>query len=661
MSPAVTPATVPSRSEVETWDSSDLDSAATRWRTGAGALESAIEQHRQKILTPGGTVWEGDAKDAALDRVTADASVVRLQADVHRRAADIATRGSEDVRSARSRVLDAIADAELDDFTVGDDLSVTDNRPYDVETAAARVTAAAEHAEFIRWRTEQLVATDALIGQQLQVKTAELQDIRFAGEKRGEQSDPTTRLLENTTDDRDSETEPSEPLDQGLSPKESAGRWQDMLTPAEKPKTADGVSTAKSPLEALQGEGADGGQPANLDDALSGVAGQPVAAPPTPAERILNQAAGNGRIEDRRYTQHPLEAPIVDADPSVIGSQQARVEAAHESVGSAQAALDDALAQSTVAGPGGGPGRDQLDALGQALFDARGEVTTQTNILENLNAAAGEAGQETAPIPALPENAAVQAFPQEPSAFAEGSRALSEGSFGLIPDVAHDVDVLTNWGGHSAEDQIGAVLDVAGAAPIPGGKFVTEGLGHAMDAFNTTRHVDDALDVGSAGAHHFPDAPSTPHVDHTPDVSDPHGGGIPDAGSLPTFTPEDATAVLHSSEASGGHLIERHVGRTFDDLSERLADSPRLGNVSTFASVDEASSALTAALQQNKSVFDDWIANGAKGRLELVAPFEGGTVLVRGADSVVPGSSVKMVLKADGSGGWYLLTGMVNP
>ncbi len=40
--------------------------------------------------------------------------------------------------------------------------------------------------------------------------------------------------------------------------------------------------------------------------------------------------------------------------------------------------------------------------------------------------------QGRVPIPPAlpPENADVQAFPQEPSAFAEGSRALSEGSFG---------------------------------------------------------------------------------------------------------------------------------------------------------------------------------------------------------------------------------------
>lgn len=61
-----------------------------------------------------------------------------------------------------------------------------------------------------------------------------------------------------------------------------------------------------------------------------------------------------------------------------------------------------------------------------------------------------------------------------------------------------------------AEDRLGAVLDVAGAAAIPGGKFVTEGIEHAVDGFNATRHLDDGLDAASSGAHHVPDAPSTP-------------------------------------------------------------------------------------------------------------------------------------------------------
>lgn len=231
---------------------------------------------------------------------------------MHREVADIATRGSEDIRGARSRVLEAIAEAEQDAFTVGEDLSVTDNRGYDVETAAARMRAAIEHAEFIRWRAEQLVATDALIGQQLQANAAELEGIRFEGDRDGSETDPTIRLVDNKTEDPGSQAESSGHEGAGSLPTESAGSWQDTLVPegtAEKSANPDAAS--RSPLEAMLGEGksAEDQKPSSLDEALTEVAGKPVEAPPTALERIVNQHAGNGKGEERRYTQHPLEAP----------------------------------------------------------------------------------------------------------------------------------------------------------------------------------------------------------------------------------------------------------------------------------------------------------------------------------------------------------------
>ena len=103
---------MPTRSQVQNWDTTALDDATQRWRGAAAAAETAFEQHRQNIASPGGTDWEGDAKDAALERVAADLGVVRRQGDVQRHAADVAARGSEDIAAARRAVLDAIADEQ---------------------------------------------------------------------------------------------------------------------------------------------------------------------------------------------------------------------------------------------------------------------------------------------------------------------------------------------------------------------------------------------------------------------------------------------------------------------------------------------------------------------------------------------------------------------
>lgn len=275
MSPAAaTPSAGPTRSEIQSWDTTALDDATLRWRGAAEASEAAFEQHRQNIATPGGTEWEGEAKDAALNRVTAYLGVARLQGDVQRAAA-AAARGSEDIAGARRVVLDAIAEAEADDFRVGEDLSVTDTREFDLATAAARATAAAEHAEYIRWRAEQLVATDALVGQQLQATAAELDGIRFEGESR----DESIQLVDHKTD-----------AESGQRPK----TWQDLLRPPgasgdEAPNDAGDTAAgageaAPSPLVEMlvPGKTTDPQQPATLDDALDEVAGQPAPAAAAP-------------------------------------------------------------------------------------------------------------------------------------------------------------------------------------------------------------------------------------------------------------------------------------------------------------------------------------------------------------------------------------------
>ena len=102
------------------------------------------------------------------------------------------------------------------------------------------------------------------------------------------------------------------------------------------------------------------------------------------------------------------------------------------------------------------------------------------------------------------------------------------------------------------------------------------------------------------------------------------------------------------------------LGQTVEDLSSRL-DATRLPVVSSFGTADEAASAVSAALQHNRQIIDEWISSGAVGKVELDAPFVGGEVLRRGAAEAVAGSGVRVVLKGDGAGGWYVLTGFPTP
>lgn len=172
-------AALPTRSQIDGWESAHLEAAALQWRAAAAAAEGLFEQHRQVIAAPGGSDWSGDAKDAAWRRVTADLGVVKRQSDVQREAADLAERGYQDIQAACRAAQAAIAAAETDGFSVKDDLSLADTRMGSPESVVARATASAEHTEFIRWNAVQLLQTDKLVGTRLSSKAAELRSYRF--------------------------------------------------------------------------------------------------------------------------------------------------------------------------------------------------------------------------------------------------------------------------------------------------------------------------------------------------------------------------------------------------------------------------------------------------------------------------------------------------
>ncbi|KUH95809.1 hypothetical protein AU188_20910 [Mycobacterium sp. IS-3022] len=652
---------MPSRSEIEEWSTSVLDGAAARWRASATDSDQAFAQHRANVFN---TNWAGDAKDAAVNRVTTDAVVVSNQSSVQRAGAQIAEDGSRDIQAAKQEALDAIAEAEANGFEIGEDLSVTDTRDVDVSAVAARTMAAREHAEDIRWFAERLAQTDELVGKRLQAKAVELEGIRFDGE-RDDRRDSSVQLVDNEIQP-DSERNPDGK--EGHPAADGERTWQDMLLPPNESETAGAEETPgplevpagedaeradgapPNPLDALAGKESDANPddtPANLNEALFGPG---AATPPSVLDRLAAQARGEKGPTDTPYTRSPLEGPIVSADPSVIDQQAARVDAAQQAVAAAQADLDAAAAQTVMQGAGAGPGRDVTDSLSQKLFDARADLTAQTDILENLNQAAAETGGRQVDVPALPPNADVQAFPAPPSfaeqaaeGLSESSRDIHEATFGIVPDYAHTAEVFANWGEHSGAEQLGAVLDTAGSLPLPGAKPLGEALEHGLDAFNAGRHADDLPNTG----HHDVDTPSVGHSDA-------------DVGPVAQFGIEDTAALLAHSESSGGHLIERHVAQTPADLAARL-ETTKLQTVSTFVTAEEAASAVSTALQHNQQMLNDWVANGALRKLELDAPFNGGTVLERGAADATTGTSVKVVLKGDGNGGWYVLTGFPRP
>src|SRR4051794_24870314 len=100
-----------SRSEITSFETEHLNTAATKWTNDAQAWESNFETIHRGTLSPGGTLWEGSGADAAQHRTFADLVKVRGMADNLYTAAAVARNGAEDVSWAKGQALSAIAEA----------------------------------------------------------------------------------------------------------------------------------------------------------------------------------------------------------------------------------------------------------------------------------------------------------------------------------------------------------------------------------------------------------------------------------------------------------------------------------------------------------------------------------------------------------------------
>ena len=72
---------VPSLSQIFGWDTEHLYRAATDWVSTAEHWDGIFDGVHQSMLSPGGTVWEGEAADAAQGQALADLVKVRGLSD----------------------------------------------------------------------------------------------------------------------------------------------------------------------------------------------------------------------------------------------------------------------------------------------------------------------------------------------------------------------------------------------------------------------------------------------------------------------------------------------------------------------------------------------------------------------------------------------------
>lgn len=121
-----------------------------------------------------------------------------------------------------------------------------------------------------------------------------------------------------------------------------------------------------------------------------------------------------------------------------------------------------------------------------------------------------------------------------------------------------------------------------------------------------------------------------------------------------------ATRDLSIDEARGGHTLSRHVGRTDEQLRERLERERHISAASTYTDRQTAERAVGMAIEGGGGKIQRWLERGAR-RPNLVLDYTEpndaiGRVMNRGAMGSVPCDHSIVVLRADGPSDYVVLT-----
>jgi len=109
----------------------------------------------------------------------------------------------------------------------------------------------------------------------------------------------------------------------------------------------------------------------------------------------------------------------------------------------------------------------------------------------------------------------------------------------------------------------------------------------------------------------------------------------------------------------GGHTLQRHIGRTDDELRERLERERRISAASTYTDRATAEHVIAAAIRHYKDRIQRWHERPG-GHPNLVLDYHSdqqvGRVLNRGESHSVPCSNAVVVLKWAEPNRYYVLT-----
>lgn len=226
---------LPTLSQIRNWDTAHLIQAADDWEAEAERWETAYEQNYQRLVE---TDWQGQGREAALERAGLDLVTVRGPAWQLQEAAAAARYGFAQQNGAKEWALDAVADAEQAGFSPTEDLSVTDRQAGgSAATRAARQVTAQALAAQIRHRAALLVVSNQEIATKITAAAGNIGEFSF-DEPTGVATTPSTQktngiqLVDNKTWKQDPPPPPPSPRPQpGLPPEGLRPPVPGKLTP----------------------------------------------------------------------------------------------------------------------------------------------------------------------------------------------------------------------------------------------------------------------------------------------------------------------------------------------------------------------------------------------------------------------------------------------
>lgn len=185
------------------------------------------------------------------------------------------------------------------------------------------------------------------------------------------------------------------------------------------------------------------------------------------------------------------------------------------------------------------------------------------------------------------------------------------------------------------------------------------GNGDALVAAEQTAAREDAegTPTGAPGATRAPARTPTSSAAAT---RTPGGPTATRPAATATRTPPGTSDIrrdLEADEARGGHTLSRHVGKSDDELRDRLRREPDISAASTYTDQDTAERTVGQAVRDERTKVTNWEKSTSHPNLVLrvTMPSTVGRSIRQGSSAAKDVKSAVVVLKWSGQG-WYVLT-----